>query len=289
MSDSDVLDDGAMFAEEDSAERSSTVTVEETPEDQHPPDRSDRNGPGLIGRMFQGFWLVVLKLLWPVKKIPGTSAIADSAIVMAYQLKRATSGADAIINEVHSDGVVIPRAGYWDADEQGFVTKQGRVAKLEKEGHKPYAIHGKVPVTWTLPVTKEAFSPVQAAAVKQRDLGRWIELKKQDMSDDLAAWMDGDKDVLLGVRPGRDIILSWERIWEMYFQQIDDEDLQTQYDLGYIAGMEGQNRLWLIVLGSFVAGGIFAGIIVAVFLWLSGGGGGGAGIIAAVAPLAGVI
>lgn len=256
----------------------SAVTVEDAPADPDPtPPDDDGGGPGLFGMMVLGFWQLFLKLLWPIKVIPKTSAIADMVIVGGYQLKKATSGCDAVVNQVYGDRMVIPRAGWYDAEEEGYVTKNGDVAKVEGEGIAPYSLHGKVPVVWTLKATKEAFDPVAAAAARQRDIGRWIEQKRE-----------GDTDVFLGVRPGKDIVLNFERVWEMYMQQIDDEDLQTQYDLGYIAGMEGQNRLWLIVLVSFVAGMILTGALIFVFLKF-GGSGGGAGIVSVVAPIAGVM
>jgi hypothetical protein len=244
---------------------------EESPHDQ--PD------PGIVRRFFGGLMALVL---WPflavASKIPRTSAIGDRMIRSGYRLKYKLSNADVLLNVIYDDDVVIPKAAYLDTDEGEYRTKDGHTATTDGEGHHPYLMDQSVPVQWTLAHNSETLSPVQAYIAHQRERGRYVQRETED----------GDTEVYVAADVPDDadsVVLDFEKAWEMYWQQVDSEDLEEQYDLGYQAGLEGPKRLWLYVLGAFV-GGMLA-VVALLFVatrFLTGGGGGGT-IIGLLAPL----
>ncbi|WP_435360401.1 hypothetical protein [Haloarchaeobius sp. DFWS5] len=227
----------------------------------------------------------VAPLLAMLRFIPKTSILGDKLIQAGYNVKKKTSNADVLVNSIYGDGMVIPRAGYWNSSTQQYETNNGETYSAKGEGQRPYHMNGKTPVVWSLRGTAETFAPVQAYAATQRKLGNWIARKRSD----------GSQEIYVGGNPpdGADgLILDWDAVWEMYFQQVDQGDLDKQYDLGRMEEMdENSGKQALLYLLTYI-GGIASALVIIWFLTefvSGGGGGGGAGIGLSYIQLPGVL
>lgn len=214
--------------------------------------------------------LVTMPFVLLLAPVPKTSVIADKLLRAGYTAKFKMSKADVIVNVIYGDGVVVPRAGYWNSKRNRYETRNGEHVKMEGE-QSPRHMYGRTKVVWTLARSGEAIDPVQAYAVTNRKLGRWISKENQD----------GSTDILVGADPPdseETTALDWDAVWDAFFQQIDQEDLEKQYDLGRMEEMDdssGRRALMYVII--FAAGIAFALAIVWFLTEMVGTGGGGGG------------
>jgi len=241
-------------------------------DEQEPESFGDKAASGLSSAGSGFVKLVTLPFVLLLSRIPKTSAIADSVIRAGYQLKFKMSRADVIVNVIYGDGVVIPRAGYYNSAEQRYETKNGEHVKVDGD-HRPRQMHGRTKVVWTLARTGEAFDPLQAYAVTQRKLGRWVSNKKADGSTDIVVGADPPD-------PQNCIALDWDAVWDAFFQQIEQKDLEKQYDLGRMEEMDDSSGKRALMYVLLYAAGIASALVAVWFLSEmvgTGGGGGGGG------------
>jgi hypothetical protein len=224
-----------------------------------------------LGSMGSGLvTLVTMPFVLLLAPIPKSSVFADKLLRAAYTAKYKMSKADVIVNVIYGDGVVVPRAGYWNSERKRYETKNGEHVKMEGE-HSPRHLYGRTKVVWTLSRTGEAMDPIQAYAVTQRKKGRWMSKTNED----------GSTDILVGADPPdseETTALDWDAVWDAFFQQINQEDLEKQYDLGRMEEMDdssGRRALMYVII--FAAGIAFALAIVWFLTEMVGTGGGGGG------------
>ena len=229
---------------------------------------SAASGLSSAGRGF--LTLVTMPFVYLLAPVPKTSVFADKLIRAGYTAKSKMSKADVIVNVIYGDGVVVPRAGYWNSKRKRYETKNGEYVTMEGE-QSPRHLYGRTKVVWTLARTGEAIDPVQAYAVTQRKVGRWMSKTNED----------GSTDILVGADPPdseETTALDWDAVWDAFFQQIDQEDLEKQYDLGRMEEMDdssGRRALMYVIL--FAAGNAFALAVVWFLTEMVGTGGGGGG------------
>lgn len=223
---------------------------------------------GILGRiaLVLKMW-VVAPLTFLLKFVPRSDGIADTLIMAGLRYKKKLAKADGITFMVYGDGQVVPRANRWHSADRKYVTDNGEEVSAAGEGHDPYYM-GKTPVTFSLRAAAETFEPVLAFFAMKAEQGEWMKAVRPDGGTDVLTTSDvpGSADAQL---------LSWEKAWELYAQKITREDLDEQYRMGYLDGLEEDGQLGPMKTILIYGAGILTTLVIIFALDFIGGGGGG--------------
>jgi hypothetical protein len=204
----------------------------------------------VLGRAFDGVRLLVFTVgSLILRPIPKTGKLADSLIRSGVNLKKNTTGADALAFSMYGDQKVVPQAAYWQSKHKRYDTANGEEYSAAAEGHNTYNLFG-VPIVFSLRKSADVFEPIQAYLASQREIGNW------------AGWVrnsDDKRQIVMGADPpdGEDgMILDWNKAWEQYYQKVDQENLHEQHRLGRLAELdrESQKLLVMVAIGCFIGG-----------------------------------
>ena len=210
---------------------------------------------------FAGVYAFVAGML---SKWPRKVDLADKYIRKAYDFKRRVSGADVLVNVIYGDGMVVPRAGYWQSKEMEYHTENGEKFSARGVGFDPKRIAGKVPVVWALRESAEITEPLEAYMGGQRRLGNAQPHVRTDGGDDIAVHAE-----TAGYQ-GR--ALSFADGWRLFGSKVTQEDMDLQEKRGKLAeldsdGMSSEVKLVL----AFVGGALLAWFGPALALKILGG------------------
>ena len=242
---------------------------------------------GGLAKAFKSVWLLFATFGYLLlNKTPKTGGLADGLFNAAHKMKLKATGADVICNVIYPDGVVIPRAAWWQSDESAYLTDRGEKFSAKGIGFDPKRLNGKFPVVWALREGSEITEPLEAYMGTQRRVGNWQTYARSDGGQDIA---------VDAVTPGADgRALSYSDGWRLFGSKITQEDMNLQAQRAKLAELDGQmsDGLKMVLVG---AGGLVLGMFgPALAAKLAGGASGaiGGGIplgFIHLAPLLGVL
>ena len=200
---------------------------------------------GSIWLLFATFGYVLLRYT------PKTGGIADAFLNAGHKMKLKATGADVLVNVIYPDGVVVPRAGFWNSDEASYIADNGESFSAKGIGFDPKRVNGKFPVVWALREGAEVTEPLEAYISGQRKLGNWEQYARSDGGRDVAvdAWTPG--------ADGR--ALSFFDGWRLFGSKVTQEDMNLQAQRAKLAELDGQmsDGIKMVLVG---AGGLVLGM-----------------------------
>ena len=226
-----------------------------------------------------------------VSKIPKLGPkVADGLINAGYKAKKRK--ADAIVNVIYGDGVVVPRPANWQSEQTAFKTSNGEWYYAKGIGFNPRRMNGKVPLVWALRDGAEITEPLEAPITNARKLQRFVPFQRPGGEPDVAVDIDPNGyDYGPGVgRPSEEAvadggtvtrgvgidrpkappseaasppeyngtIVSFRDAYELFGSKITQEDMQDQETRGKLAVLDwnrrDQMKVLLFMLLAFLAG-----------------------------------
>ena len=214
-------------------------------------ETAERAADGLV-KALASVWLLFASVGYVfLAKVPKTGGLADAFLNAGHKMKMKATGADVIANVIYPDGVVVPRAAWWNSDEMSYKTDNGETFSAEGIGFDPKRVNGKFPVIWALREGAEVTEPLEAYVGTQWRLGNWHEYARSDGGADIAI------DATTPGAAGR--ALSFRDGWRLFGSKITQEDMSLQAQRAKLAELDGQmsDGLKLVLVG---AGGLVIGM-----------------------------
>ena len=225
-----------------------------------------------ITAFFQRF--IVVPLLAILKYVPRSDILAGTLIQAGLAKKVGLARADGILFVLYGDGALIPQAYTIDSQRKKYITENGGEYSYDAEGHQMWQIGG-VPVGFAVKGVPEVLEPAQAYLARQMRQNM-----KQDVPvlDDQNNQIGYERYVPVTTRDGEDgLLVNFRSAIETFGQKITEDDLQDQYEKGFLKAIDGRTGkdkiMWGLMGLAVGAGGTLA------VQWVTSQIGGGGGSI----------